>query len=118
MSPALGGGLSPAMSPPSCHPERSATKGLAGKSNIGAQCNPIVIQLKDQGTGRRPEIKINHGPVKWQSLESELQSIYRNRAERVAFVKGDPEIEFAFVAEALDITHRAGVDRIGLIGQK
>ncbi len=80
--------------------------------------NPIVIQLKDQGTGQRPEIKINHEPVKWQSLEAELQSIYRNRAERVAFVKGDPEIEFTFVAEALDITHRAGVDRIGLIGQQ
>jgi len=80
--------------------------------------DPIVIQLKDQGAGQRPEIKINQEPVKWESLESSLQSIYRDRAERVAFVKGDPEIEFAFIAEVLDITHRAGVDRIGLMGQK
>jgi biopolymer transport protein ExbD len=33
-------------------------------------------------------------------------------------VKGDPEIEFAFVAEVVDITHRAGAERVGLMGQK
>jgi biopolymer transport protein ExbD len=35
----------------------------------------------------------------------------------VAFVKGDPDVEFAFVAEALDISHRAGADRVGLLGK-
>lgn len=78
---------------------------------------PIVIQLKDHGTGQRPDISINHETVEWEVLEPTLQSIYRDRVERVAFVKGDPEIEFAFVAEALDITHRAGVDHIALLGR-
>jgi biopolymer transport protein ExbD len=36
----------------------------------------------------------------------------------VAFVKGDPEVEFAYVAEAVDIAHHAGADRIGLMGKK
>lgn len=87
-------------------------------SHIQDPHEPIVIQLKDQGVDQRPEIKINQEPVRWEALESSLQSIYRDRVERVAFVKGDPDIEFAFVAEALDITHRASVDHVGLIGQK
>jgi biopolymer transport protein ExbD len=33
-------------------------------------------------------------------------------------VKGDPEIEFAFVAEVVDITHRAGAERVGLLGKQ
>ena len=46
-----------------------------------------------------------------------LQRIYRSRNDRTAFVKGDPEIEFSFIAEALDISHRAGAERIGLLGK-
>jgi biopolymer transport protein TolR len=80
--------------------------------------DPIVIQLKDQGPGQRPEVAINQKQVKWEELEDQLQSIYRARQDRVAFVKGDPEIEFSFVAEALDISHRAGADRVGLLGKE
>jgi biopolymer transport protein ExbD len=36
----------------------------------------------------------------------------------MAFVKGDPEVEFEYVAQAVDITHHAGADRIGLMGKK
>jgi biopolymer transport protein TolR len=79
---------------------------------------PIVIQLKDQGAGKRPGVAINQKQVQWDELEPQLQAIYRARADRVAFVKGDPEIEFAFVAEALDISHRAGADRVGLLGKE
>jgi biopolymer transport protein ExbD len=38
--------------------------------------------------------------------------------DKVAFLRGDPEINFGDVAEVLDITHRAGVDRVGLMGKK
>ncbi len=78
---------------------------------------PIVIQLRDQGSGQRPDVEINRQQVKWEELEARLGSIYRARQDRVAFVKGDPEIEFSFVAEALDISHRAGADRVGLLGK-
>jgi biopolymer transport protein TolR len=79
---------------------------------------PIVIQLKDHGTGQRPEVAINQKQVQWDELEAQLARIYRGRADRVAFVSGDPDVEFAFVAEALDIGHRAGADRIGLLGKE
>ena len=77
----------------------------------------IVIQLKDSGSGQRPNVEINQQQVKWDELETRLENIYRARQDRTAFVKGDPEIEFAFVAEALDISHRAGADRVGLLGK-
>ncbi|HKD80757.1 MAG TPA: biopolymer transporter ExbD [Candidatus Angelobacter sp.] len=79
---------------------------------------PIVIQLKDPGAGQRPELAINQKQIKWEELEASLQAIYRAREDHVAFVKGDPDIEFTFVAEAVDISHRAGAVRVGLLGQK
>jgi biopolymer transport protein ExbD len=78
---------------------------------------PIVIQLKDSGSGQRPDLEINQQQVKWEELEDRLATIYRAHQDRTAFVKGDPEIEFSFVAEALDISHRAGADRVGLLGK-
>ncbi|HEY1940120.1 MAG TPA: biopolymer transporter ExbD [Candidatus Angelobacter sp.] len=79
--------------------------------------SPIVIQLKDIGGSKRPELKINQENISWEALEAKLKNIYSQREDRVAFVKGDPEIDFEFVAEAVDITHHAGADRIGLIGK-
>jgi biopolymer transport protein TolR len=78
---------------------------------------PIVIQLKDPGESKRPELKINQQPVRWEELEARLQAIYRVRVDHTAFVQGDPDVEFAFVAEAVDITHRAGAERVGLLGK-
>jgi biopolymer transport protein TolR len=78
---------------------------------------PIVIQLKDVGEGKRPILKINQEEVSWDSLAARLQAIYRAREDRVAFVQGDPEIEFAFVAEVVDVTHLAGAERVGLMGK-
>jgi biopolymer transport protein ExbD len=79
---------------------------------------PIVIELKDAGEGQRPVLTLNQEKIKWEDLESRLAGIYRARDDRTGFVKGDPEIEFAFVAEVVDITHRAGAERVGLMGQK
>jgi biopolymer transport protein ExbD len=80
--------------------------------------SPIVIELKDAGDGQRPALTLNKEQIKWEDLESRLAGIYRARDDRTGFVKGDPEIEFAFVAEVVDISHRAGADRVGLLGQK
>jgi len=33
-------------------------------------------------------------------------------------VKGDPGVDFEYVAQAVDMTHHAGADRIGLMGKK
>lgn len=78
----------------------------------------IVIQLLDAGKEQRPKIEINHQPVAWAGLEPRLREIYRLRSDRVAFLKGDPEINFEYVAEVIDASHRAGADRVGLMSGK
>ena len=76
----------------------------------------IVIQLHDSGYSKIPKLTINKQDVAWDALEKELREIYENRADKVAFLKGDPEIDFQYVADTLDIARHAGVDRIGLMG--
>jgi len=47
-----------------------------------------------------------------------LQEIFKTRAERVVFVKGDPSLEFREVAQAIDVARGAGIDKIGLMTAK
>jgi len=87
----------------------------------GAEKNPpapIVIQLKDVGESKRPLLKINQEEVSWDALEPRLTAAFKVQVDRVAFVQGDPEVDFEYVAQAVDITHHAGADRIGLLGKK
>jgi biopolymer transport protein TolR len=79
---------------------------------------PIIIQLIDGGEGKLPSLKLNQEEVSWDGLEGKLSALYKLRVDRVAFVKGDPEVDFEYVAQVVDITHHAGADRIGLMGQR
>ena len=47
-----------------------------------------------------------------------LEEIFKTRAERVVFVKGDPDLDFQTVARAIDIAKGAGIDKIGLMTPK
>lgn len=78
----------------------------------------IVVQLHDEGDSRRPTLKINNETVSWDELGPRLKKIFLPRVERIAFLKADPQIEFEYVAQAMDITHRAGAGRVGLMGPK
>jgi biopolymer transport protein ExbD len=51
-------------------------------------------------------------------LGTRLEEIFKTRAERVVFVKGDPSIDFQYVAKAIDIAHGAGIDKVGLMTAK
>ncbi|HLW52985.1 MAG TPA: biopolymer transporter ExbD [Candidatus Angelobacter sp.] len=78
----------------------------------------IVIQLLYAGENQRPALKINEERVPWDTLEDRLRRIYQRRMEKVAFLSGDPEVNFENVAQVIDISHRAGVDRVGLMDKK
>src|SRR6266481_4862428 len=78
---------------------------------------PIVIQLKDAGSGNVPDLTLNNNQLSWQGLKARLQDLYRVREDRVAFVQGDPEIEFEYVAQAVDITQQSGALRVALLGK-
>ena len=77
----------------------------------------IVVQVINQ-PGRAPAYKINETDVNKADLLPQLTEIYANRAERVMFVKGDDDVNFAYVAEVIDIGKAANVDHIGLMTPK
>jgi biopolymer transport protein ExbD len=78
----------------------------------------IVVQLLDRGAGNPPAVKINQDDATWETLQGRLEEIFKTRAEKVMFVKGDDNVPFADVANVIDIAHSAGVDKVGLITAK
>ena len=78
----------------------------------------IVVQLIDRGAGNPPGLKINQDEATWENLQGRLEDIFKTRAEKVMFVKGDDNVPFADVASVIDIAHSAGVDKVGLITAK
>jgi biopolymer transport protein ExbD len=77
----------------------------------------IVVQVL-RAPGALPTYKINETDVAKRDLLPRLTDIYANRAERVMFVKGDDDVNFAYIAEVIDIGHAANVDHIGLMTPK
>ena len=78
----------------------------------------IVVQVIDRGAGQEPSLKINGDDATWDALQGRLTDIFKTRAEKVMFVKGDDNVPFADVANVIDIAHAAGVDKVGLITAK
>jgi biopolymer transport protein ExbD len=78
----------------------------------------IVVQVIDRGAGQTPGLKINGEDATWDNLQGRLTDIFKTRAEKVMFVKGDNPIPFADVATVIDIAHASGVDKVGLITAK
>ena len=81
------------------------------------QLSTIVIQLLWTRDGTAA-VKINREDVRWQDLEGRLAQIYLTRAVKVAFVRGDDDVEFQYVADAIDVAHHAGVQRVGLLDRQ
>jgi len=75
----------------------------------------IVIQVVWSAQNQTPNLKINQESVKWEDLQSRLHDIFKLRAERIAFVRGDDDMDFQHVADVIDIARTAGVDRAGLL---
>jgi biopolymer transport protein TolR len=75
----------------------------------------IVLQVVWTGTDKQPSLRINQQDVSWAELQPRLNDIYKQRAEKVAFVKGDDDVNFEYVAQVIDLAHAAGVDRVGLM---
>lgn len=79
----------------------------------------VVIQvLCLDPTCLRPGVKVNDQDLTWETLGPRLQEIFKTRAEKVAFVKGDDNLEFSHVARAIDIAKGSGVEKVGLMTAK
>lgn len=73
----------------------------------------VVVQVTKDG-----KVKINQDDTTWDQLGPRMEQIFKERAEKVAFVKGDNDVLFMDVAKAIDIMKGAGIDKVGLITAK
>jgi biopolymer transport protein ExbD len=70
----------------------------------------IVVQVFGDGT-----LRINQAPVQWKDLQARLEEIFKMRASRAAFVRGDSSIEFGVIARAIDVMRGSGITTVGLM---
>lgn len=82
------------------------------RAEAADQRTVVILINRDQS------VMINQEPSDFNRLGRRLEEIFKTRAERVAFVKGDPDLEFQYVARAIDIAKGAGIDKIGLMTAK
>jgi biopolymer transport protein TolR len=77
----------------------------------------VVVTISGGANGI-PTYKINQDDIAKNQLRTRLDAIYSIRAEKVMFVKGDPNLNFSSVAEIVDLGKAVGVTSIGLITPK
>src|SRR5712664_3656207 len=70
----------------------------------------IVIQVLADGT-----LRINQEPVSWERLGGRIEEVFKLRATRVAFIRGDAPVEFGVVAKVIDVMQSSGVASVGLL---
>jgi biopolymer transport protein TolR len=72
----------------------------------------VIVIDKDKS------LKLNQDPIEWDKLQDRLEFVFKTRAERVVFVRGDADLQFETVARAIDIAKGAGLEKIGLMTPK
>ena len=73
----------------------------------------VVVEVKKDAS-----MEINGQPVQERDLTTRLEDIFKTRATKVVFVKGDPDLDYQSVARAIDIAKGSGLDKIGLMTPK
>ena len=82
------------------------------KPTLSDQRTVVIVIDKDH------HMMINSEPTDDKQLGPRLTEIFKTRAERVVFVKGDGSLDYQWVAKAIDIAHGAGIDKVGLMTAK
>jgi biopolymer transport protein ExbD len=68
-----------------------------------------VIVVQSNG-----DLRINQEPISWDQLADRMEAIYKERAHKVAFIRGEAPVEFALVARVVDVLHGSGIS-VGLL---
>ena len=83
------------------------------QQNQDLENKTVVVQVLSND-----KLKINNEDATWDGLGPRIDQIFKDRAEKIAFVKGDNDVLFAQVARAIDIMRANGIDKVGLITAK
>jgi biopolymer transport protein ExbD len=70
----------------------------------------VVIQVFADGS-----LRINQEPVTFDRLGARIEEIFKQRASRVAFIRGDQPVDFGVVANVIDVMHTSGIASVGLL---
>jgi biopolymer transport protein ExbD len=70
----------------------------------------VVVQVLADGT-----LRINQEPVAWEALGGRLEEVFKQRASRIGFIRGDGVVEFGVVAKVIDVMHTSGIASVGLL---
>ena len=70
----------------------------------------VIIQVLADGS-----LKINQEPVTFEKLGPRIEEIFKQRASRIAFIRGDRPVEFGVVANVIDVMHTSGIASVGLL---
>jgi biopolymer transport protein ExbD len=83
------------------------------QQNQDLENKTVVVQVL-----KGDKLKINNEDANWDTLGPRIEQVFKDRAEKVAFIKGDNDVLFMSVARAIDIMRGAGIDKVGLITAK
>jgi len=72
----------------------------------------IVVQVLSDGS-----LKMNDEPVAWDRLEPRLEEVFKERARKIAFIRGEAPVEFRTVARVVDVMRQLDLS-VGLLTPK
>jgi biopolymer transport protein TolR len=75
----------------------------------------VVLQLSKSAGSDTVQLAINQQKVEWGSLSGRLLQIFKTRGDKTLFLTSDREIDFGYIAEAVDAAHAAGVNNVALM---
>src|SRR5205807_2403673 len=68
------------------------------QQNVELENKTVVVQIAMNG-----KLKINNEDTTWDGLGPRMEQIFKERAEKIAFVKGDNDVMFMDVVPLIDI---------------
>ena len=75
--------------------------------------DPLVLSINLDGL-----VYVQSEPVHPSQLVERLLPLLESRQEKSVFLKGDRELAYGKVIEVLDILHRGGITRIGMVTER
>jgi biopolymer transport protein ExbD len=86
----------------------------AASRSAAAQPDAVVLEVL-RGSAENVTFRINQQAISRAELPARLGDIFATRAQHVLFVKGDDQLSFRQIADVIDLSHAAGVERVCLL---
>jgi len=75
--------------------------------------DPLVLSINRDGL-----VYIKDKPVHPTRLVEVLTPMLRGRSDETVFLKGDRDVAYGKVIEVLDLLHRSGIEKVGMVTER